>query len=245
MVSFPVPVCSTFCAAASWSSSTSISVFATAYPFRPLVSISLRAVSGYTGWQAAGSGEKMPCVCGSDRVRMLACRRALSFGIVAEPTNGFRPGDPGALLDLVMRYAGLPVPTALEIGALASKATRLFADRGLAVTATEPDRKMLALNCVSMCLPHHQDDASRVRGLATGGELRTCLCGGVAALDELGEPVGLRMAAPPELGRGVASFGGPVGLADAARRKLSANGGQGAVPGERRYSVSGRDAARK
>jgi SAM-dependent methyltransferase len=46
--------------------------------------------------------------------------------------------------DVVMRYAGQPVRTALEIGAGTGKATRLFAQRGVTVTATEPDEAMLA-----------------------------------------------------------------------------------------------------
>ncbi|WP_432948666.1 class I SAM-dependent methyltransferase [Kribbella sp. CA-253562] len=70
--------------------------------------------------------------------------RALSFGVVAEAYERFRPGYPVELLDLVMAYAGGPVRTALEIGAGTGKATRLFARGGIAVTATEPDAAMLA-----------------------------------------------------------------------------------------------------
>lgn len=70
--------------------------------------------------------------------------RALSFGTVAEAYERFRPGYPVELLDLVMAYAGGPVRTALEFGAGTGKATRLFAQRGIAVTATEPDAAMLA-----------------------------------------------------------------------------------------------------
>ena len=70
--------------------------------------------------------------------------RALSFGAMAEAYERFRPGDPVELFDLVMTYAGLPVRTALEIGAGTGKATRLFAERGVTVTATEPDGAMLA-----------------------------------------------------------------------------------------------------
>lgn len=69
--------------------------------------------------------------------------RALSFGVVAEAYERFRPGYPGELFDLVTAYAGHPVRTALEIGAGTGKATRLFAGRGVAVTATEPDSFML------------------------------------------------------------------------------------------------------
>jgi SAM-dependent methyltransferase len=70
--------------------------------------------------------------------------RALSFGVMAEAYERFRPGYPMELFDLVMAYAGRPVRTALEIGAGTGKATRLFAQRGITVTATEPDGAMLA-----------------------------------------------------------------------------------------------------
>ncbi|MFE2107134.1 class I SAM-dependent methyltransferase [Kitasatospora sp. NPDC059463] len=70
--------------------------------------------------------------------------RALGFGATAEAYERFRPGYPTELFDLVMRYAGRPVRTALEIGAGTGKATRLFAGRGVAVTATEPDAAMVA-----------------------------------------------------------------------------------------------------
>ena len=69
--------------------------------------------------------------------------RALSFGTVAEAYERFRFGYPAELLDLVTEYAGAPIRTALEIGAGTGKATRLFAQGGIAVTATEPDAAML------------------------------------------------------------------------------------------------------
>lgn len=69
--------------------------------------------------------------------------RALSFGSVASAYERFRPGYPGELVDEVLAYAGRPVRTALEIGAGTGKATRVFADRGIAVTATDPDEAML------------------------------------------------------------------------------------------------------
>lgn len=56
----------------------------------------------------------------------------------------FRPGYPDQLVDNVLKYAGRPVRTALEIGAGTGKATRAFAVRGIAVTATDPDAAMLA-----------------------------------------------------------------------------------------------------
>ena len=51
---------------------------------------------------------------------------------------------PDAVVDEVLGYAGRPLATALEIGAGTGKATRLFAARGIAVTATDPDPAMLA-----------------------------------------------------------------------------------------------------
>ena len=56
---------------------------------------------------------------------------------MAEAYERFRPGYPTELVDLVLAYGGRPVRTALEIGAGTGKATRVFADRGLLVTATE------------------------------------------------------------------------------------------------------------
>ncbi len=69
--------------------------------------------------------------------------RALSFGSVASAYERFRPGYPPELVDEVFAYAGQPVRTALEIGAGTGKATRVFAGRGIAVTATDPDPAML------------------------------------------------------------------------------------------------------
>lgn len=71
-------------------------------------------------------------------------KRALRFGSVASAYERFRPGYPEALLDEVLAYAGRPIRTALEIGAGTGKATRAFAGRGIAVTATDPDQAMLA-----------------------------------------------------------------------------------------------------
>lgn len=70
--------------------------------------------------------------------------RALTFGSAAAAYEEFRPGYPDELVDAVLAYAGRPVRTALEIGAGTGKATRAFARRGIAVTATEPDAAMLA-----------------------------------------------------------------------------------------------------
>jgi SAM-dependent methyltransferase len=140
--------------------------------------------------------------------------RALSFGAIADAYERYRPGYPAEMADLVLTYAGRPVLTALEIGAGTGKATRLFAQRGVVVTATEPDAAMLA-------------------------ELRKHVPPGVttvqAAFEDLrpGESYGLvyaaaalhwtnpdgrwpRVASLLEPGGVFASFGGPVELADPA-----------------------------
>jgi SAM-dependent methyltransferase len=70
-------------------------------------------------------------------------QRARSFGSVAAAYERFRPGYPDEVVDTVLAYAGRPVRTALEVGAGTGKATRVFAARGIAVTATDPDPAML------------------------------------------------------------------------------------------------------
>lgn len=70
--------------------------------------------------------------------------RALTFGSAASTYEKFRPGYPDELVDEVLAYARRPIRTALEIGAGTGKATRVFASRGIAVTATDPDAAMLA-----------------------------------------------------------------------------------------------------
>lgn len=69
--------------------------------------------------------------------------RALRFGSVASAYERFRPGYPDELVDHVLDYTTGPVATALEIGAGTGKATRAFAQRGIALTASEPDPDML------------------------------------------------------------------------------------------------------
>ncbi|WP_254876228.1 bifunctional 2-polyprenyl-6-hydroxyphenol methylase/3-demethylubiquinol 3-O-methyltransferase UbiG [Streptomyces sp. CAI-85] len=69
--------------------------------------------------------------------------RALTFGTVAESYERFRPAYPAELFTLVTEYAARPLVTALEIGAGTGKATRVFAGRGLELTATDPDAAML------------------------------------------------------------------------------------------------------
>src|SRR5687768_1887534 len=71
--------------------------------------------------------------------------RSQSFGAAARDYHRFRPGYPAELVDLVLAHAVGPVQRALEIGAGTGKATRLFAERGIHVTAVEPDAGMRAV----------------------------------------------------------------------------------------------------
>jgi SAM-dependent methyltransferase len=71
--------------------------------------------------------------------------RARVFGAVAEEYDRIRPGYPDELIDDVLRYAALDGGRALEVGAGTGKATLAFADRGVAVTALEPDAEMAAV----------------------------------------------------------------------------------------------------
>jgi SAM-dependent methyltransferase len=140
--------------------------------------------------------------------------RALSFGVVAEAYERFRPGYPPELFDLVMAYAGRPVLTALEIGAGTGKATRLFAQGGVAVTATEPDAAMLA-----ELRKHVPSSVKTVQ--AAFEDLRPGDSYGLvyaAAALHWTNPEGRwpLVAALLEPGGVFANFGGPVQLADPA-----------------------------
>jgi SAM-dependent methyltransferase len=69
----------------------------------------------------------------------------LVFGSVADRYERYRLGYPGELFAAVLRYAGRPIRVALEVGAGTGKAARLFASRGVEVTALEPDAEMAEL----------------------------------------------------------------------------------------------------
>jgi SAM-dependent methyltransferase len=139
--------------------------------------------------------------------------RALSFGSVAAAYERYRPGYPDALVDEVLAYAAGPVRTALEIGAGTGKATRAFARRGIAVTATDPDPAMLAE------LRRHVPDPVTTRQ-ASFEDLRP-----TQTYDLVFAAASLHWTEPERrwprvaalLGRGgtFASFGGQVHLADA------------------------------
>ena len=140
--------------------------------------------------------------------------RALSFGRVPEAYEQFRPGYPVELFDTVIAYAGQPVRTALEIGAGTGKATRLFAQPGITVTATEPDEAML--------IELRRHVPANVRTIRAAFEdlrpgERYGLVYAAAALHWT-NPEGRwsRMAALLAPNGVFASFGGPVQLADPA-----------------------------
>ena len=140
--------------------------------------------------------------------------RALSFGVMAEAYERFRPGYPVELFDMVMAYAGQPVLTALEIGAGTGKATRLFAQPGVTVTATEPDGAML-----TELLKHVPASVKTLQ--AAFEDLRPGESFGLvyaAAALHWTNPDGRwpRMAALLEPGGVFTSFGGPAQLADPA-----------------------------
>lgn len=143
--------------------------------------------------------------------------RALSFGAVAEAYERFRPGYPVELFDIVMAYAGRPVRAALEIGAGTGKLTRLFAQQGLKITATDPDQAMLA-----ELIKHVPASVKAVRAAFEDlrpGE-RYSLVYAAAALHWT-SPEGRwpRMAALLEPGGVFATFGGPLRLADPAMQE--------------------------
>jgi len=140
--------------------------------------------------------------------------RGLSFGAMAEAYERFRPGYPMELFDIVMTYTGQPLRTALEIGAGTGKATRLFAQRGVTVTATEPDGAMLA-----ELRKHVPANVKIVQAafedLRPGGSYGLVYA---AAALHWTNPEGRwsRMAALLEPGGVFASFGGPAQLVDPA-----------------------------
>jgi SAM-dependent methyltransferase len=77
--------------------------------------------------------------------------RRLAFGRVAELYERARPSYPPVTIDSLLELAGLDAGAqVLELGAGTGKGTRLLAERGLTVTALEPDPEMAAVaarNC--------------------------------------------------------------------------------------------------
>ncbi|WP_242000803.1 class I SAM-dependent methyltransferase [Kribbella rubisoli] len=116
------------------------------------------------------------------------------------------------LLELVTAYAGGPIGTALEIGAGTGKATRLFAQGGIAITASEPDAAMLA-----ELHKHLPPNVTTLQAAFEDLPLDSSydLVYSAAALHWT-DPEGRweRMAALVRQGGVFTSFGVPIGLAD-------------------------------
>jgi SAM-dependent methyltransferase len=75
----------------------------------------------------------------------VATERRLAFAEIAELYDQARPSYPAALIDDVLRFAGVePGAPAVEVGAGTGKATVLFAERGLKILALEPSGEMAA-----------------------------------------------------------------------------------------------------
>ncbi len=143
--------------------------------------------------------------------------RALSFGAIAEAYEKFRLGYPVEIVDRITAYADRTVATALEIGAGTGKATRIFAQRGILVTATEPDSEMVKQlrkyvpETVSVVPAAFEDlglDATYALVYAAASFHWTRAEGRWERLIALLEPGGV-----------FASFGGPPELADPSMRQ--------------------------
>lgn len=142
--------------------------------------------------------------------------RALVFGSVARAYERYRAGYPDAVVDLVVAHAVRPVRTALEIGAGTGKATRVFADRGIAVTATDPDPAMLA-ELRRQVPPTVTVVEATLEDLPASSNYDVVLA--AASLHWTGPTRRwARVAALLEPDGVFASFGGPLDLADPALR---------------------------
>src|SRR4051812_17963645 len=154
----------------------------------------------------------MACVDRAIRATLLGmAARALRFGGVAKAYERFRPEYPAEIVDLVMTYASQPIRTALEIGAGTGKATRLFAQAGVMVTASEPDPAML--DELRKQVPNVRTLQAAFEGLPLGDSFGFVYS---AAALHWTRPEGRwsRVAALLQPGGVFANFGGPVRLAD-------------------------------
>jgi SAM-dependent methyltransferase len=140
--------------------------------------------------------------------------RALSFGAIANAYERFRPGYPEEVFDVVATYAGEPVRSALEIGAGTGKATRLFAEHGVEVTATEPDADMLAE--LRRAVPGSVKTVQATFEDLRPGETYGLVYAAAALHWTRAEGRWPRVAALLEPAGVFASFAGPVQLADRA-----------------------------
>lgn len=141
-------------------------------------------------------------------------QRSLSFGSVAEDYERFRPGYSDDLVRLIIARASGTVRRAIEIGAGTGKATRVFARAGIEVTATEPDPSMLAVlerECAG--LPVHAE-LKAYEDVRPDGEPYDLLYAAAALHWTRPEGRWERAAALVRSGGVVASFGGPIDIAD-------------------------------
>lgn len=143
--------------------------------------------------------------------------RGLTFGSVAEDYERYRLGYPDEILDRIRDHATRPVRTAVEIGAGTGKATRLFAEAGIAVTAIEPDPAML-----DQLTEHVRGPVTPVLGTFEDATVTgpVDLVYAAAALHWTDPATRWeRIAALLSPGGVVASFGGPRDLADERLRE--------------------------
>ncbi|AKU14697.1 class I SAM-dependent methyltransferase [Luteipulveratus mongoliensis] len=155
--------------------------------------------------------------------------RALTFGSAAEAYERYRPGYPAELVDRVLDYASDPVHTALEIGAGTGKATRVFAARGIAVTASEPDANMLAE--LQRHVPEAVTVQSSLEDLQADSQYDLVFAGMALHWTEVPGRWD-RLAALLRDGGTLASFGGPVTLNDPAVATLAEQARSELVPSE-------------
>jgi len=71
--------------------------------------------------------------------------RARVFGTVAQEYDRVRPSYPPAMFDDILDYARLDGAPALDVGAGTGRATLPLAERGIRVSAVEPDAEMAAI----------------------------------------------------------------------------------------------------
>ncbi|MFT4082281.1 MAG: class I SAM-dependent methyltransferase [Nocardioides sp.] len=143
--------------------------------------------------------------------------RALTFGSVAEDYERYRPGYPTGLVALLTAPAHGQVTRAIEIGAGTGKATRVLAAAGIAVSAVEPDPRMLAVlarTCEGLPVEPIPGAFEQVDPAAYG--VFDLLY--AAAAWHWTDPVGRwdRTAALVRPGGAVGFVGGPIVLADGA-----------------------------
>lgn len=161
--------------------------------------------------------------------------RSLSFGAVAEQYERFRPGYPDVLVDRIFEYSTGRLAAAVEIGAGTGKATRLIAGRGIAVTALEPDREMLAVLALQTAGDPVSLMHSTFEAFTGTGPFDLLFA---AAAWHWTDPATRwdRSAALVRPGGTLAFFGGPWRLADGAVREAVVGARTGILPDDEIHS---------